>query len=67
MDKNVVIYRTSNKREPFVEWLLSLKDKIIRERIQARIRRIEQGNFGDNKRFHGIIEVRLHSGKGYRL
>ncbi|OQA91431.1 MAG: hypothetical protein BWY26_00976 [Elusimicrobia bacterium ADurb.Bin231] len=67
MDKQVIIYKTNNNKEPFIEWLLSLKERITRERIQARIRRIEQGNFGDHKYFQGIIEIRLHFGKGYRL
>ncbi|HAM39103.1 MAG TPA: addiction module killer protein [Elusimicrobia bacterium] len=67
MNKNVIIYKTNKNKEPFIEWLLSLKDKEVRARIQVRIRRIEQGNFGDHKRFRGIIEIRLHFGKGYRL
>lgn len=67
MDRHVIIYRANNNKEPFIEWLLSLKDRIIRERIQTRIRRIEQGNFGDHKYCNGIIEIRLHFGKGYRL
>ncbi|MEW6557123.1 MAG: type II toxin-antitoxin system RelE/ParE family toxin [Elusimicrobiota bacterium] len=67
MDKRVILYKTSDNREPVIDWLLSLKDRTTRERIQARIRRIEQGNFGDHKRFSGIIEIRFHFGKGYRL
>jgi putative addiction module killer protein len=46
---------------------LSLKDRITRARIQSKIRRIESGNYGDHKRFQGILEIKLDFGKGYRL
>ncbi len=49
-----------------MEWLASLSDS-YRDRIEARINRIKQGNYGDHKRFHGIIEIRMGFGKGYRL
>lgn len=26
-----------------------------------------EGNYGDHKRFDGILEIRLHFGSGYRL
>ena len=67
MGKIVALYRTKDGDEPFVDWLLSLKDRVVKERIQARIRRIESGNYGDHKRFLGILEIRLDFGKGYRL
>ena len=67
MQKTVIVYHTRDDKEPFTEWLYSLKDKIIRARIEARIARVEQGNFGDHKRFHGIIELRCDFGKGYRV
>ena len=47
-------------------WLASLSDS-YRDRIEARINRIKQGNYVDHKRFHGIIEIRMDFGKGYRL
>ena len=40
---------------------------LFRSRIETRINRIEQGNFGDHKRFQGIIEIRMDFGKGYRV
>ena len=39
----------SNGKAPVVEWLQSL-DSVIRKRITQRILRIEDGNFGDNKK-----------------
>ncbi len=65
--KSIIVYKTQNNEEPFTEWLFSLRDKIIRYRIETRIDRIRQGNYGNHKRFHGIIELRLDFGKGYRL
>jgi putative addiction module killer protein len=67
MDKVVIAYKTSKGNEPFIDWLFSLKDKILRYRVEARIIRIGLGNYGDHKRFEGIIEIRLDFGKGYRL
>lgn len=66
-EKIIVIYKTQNDDEPFTDWLFSSRDKITRHRIEARIDRIRHGNYGDHKRFHGIIELRLDFGKGYRL
>jgi putative addiction module killer protein len=67
MEKYVVVYKTQIGDEPFTDWLFSLRDKILRHRIEARINRIESGNYGDHKRFLGIVEVRLDVGQGYRL
>ena len=65
--KTIVVYKTQNDVEPVARWLFSLRDKIMRHRIETRIDRIRQENYGDHKRLHGIIELRLDFGKGYRL
>ena len=65
--KTIIVYQTQKGKEPFADWLFSLCDKIRRHRIETRIDRIRQGNYGAHKRFHGIIELRLDFGKGYRL
>ena len=67
MEKEVIAYHTHNGREPFTEWLRSLKDIGLRQRIETRVNRIRLGNLGDHKHFQGIIELRLHFGKGYRI
>ena len=67
IEKNILIYETLEGKEPFIDWLYSLHDKILRHRIEARIERMKHGNYGDHKRFHGIIEIRLDFGKGYRI
>ena len=65
--KEVTAYQTEEGREPFTDWFYSLKDSVIEQRVQARIDRVELGNYGDHKRFQSIIELRMHFGKGYRV
>ena len=67
MEKVVVFYHTREGKEPFIVWLNQLGDEILENRIWVRIHRIQQGNYGDHKRFNGIIELRMHFGKGYRV
>ncbi|MCE7951950.1 MAG: type II toxin-antitoxin system RelE/ParE family toxin [Xanthomonadales bacterium PRO7] len=54
---------------PFFDaWFSRLKDRQARVRIQARIDRVEDGNFGDHKSAGGgISELRIAYGPGYRL
>lgn len=54
---------------PFFDaWLSRLKDRQARVRIQARIDRVEDGNFGDHKSVGGgVSELRIAYGPGYRL
>jgi putative addiction module killer protein len=60
-------YLTEEGKNPYRDWLSRL-DKHIRVRIQARIMRFEQGNFGDCKAInHGVWEARLMFGAGYRI
>ena len=42
-----------NRKAPLIEWLNSL-DSITRRRINQRILRIEDGNFGDYKNYQMI-------------
>lgn len=66
--RTIEIYRASNGREPFVEWLESLKDKTLKARINNRIRRMEINHFGDCKNLgDGVFELRCHFGAGYRV
>jgi len=67
MDKIVIVYKTKDDEEPFLKWLFALRDKITKHRIEIRVERMRQGNYGNHKRFHGILEIRLDFGKGYRL
>jgi len=57
-----------NKTETFERWLLSLKDRVARFRIQARVDRLASGNAGDFKPLrNGISELRIDHGPGYRV
>ena len=54
--------------EIFDAWFESLKDKQTARRIQARIDRVEEGNFGDHKAVgEGVSEMRIHHGPGFRV
>lgn len=56
------------KTEIFTNWLDGLKDRRARARIQARIDRVEMGNFGDVAPVGGgISELRIFYGPGYRV
>lgn len=56
-----------NGKAPVLDWLNSL-DRITRKRINQRILRIEEGNFGDFKKLSDdISELRFSFGKGYRI
>lgn len=52
----------------FSDWLESLRDKVARTKIQARILRLRLGNPGDVKPIgEGVSEIRVDFGPGYRI
>ena len=52
---------------PFDEWFSGL-DSSIKARVDTRMDRVSLGNFGDTKSLaHGVHELRLHVGPGYRI
>jgi putative addiction module killer protein len=52
----------------FDKWLAGLKDKQAIRRVQVRIDRAEDGNFGDCEPVsEGVSEMRIHYGPGYRV
>ncbi|MEO8809140.1 MAG: type II toxin-antitoxin system RelE/ParE family toxin [Rhodanobacter sp.] len=56
------------KSGTFDTWLRRLRDGGARARITARLDRVAFGNFGDVKPVgHGISELRIDYGPGYRL
>jgi putative addiction module killer protein len=66
--KNLKVYATSDGKEPYTEWLESLKDYTIRARILIRVERLKMGNYGDCKSVgSGVLELRFFFGSGYRV
>jgi putative addiction module killer protein len=52
----------------FSSWLHRLRDANAVARIVGRIRRMEMGNPGDSRGVgHGILEMRIDYGTGYRI
>lgn len=60
--------RVIHTTETFDTWFAALRDKRAAARIQARIDRAEDGNFGDCEPVgEGVSEMRIHYGPGYRV
>jgi putative addiction module killer protein len=54
--------------ETFRKWRLRLKEERVRVLIASRLDRLAYGNAGDVKPVgHGISELRIDSGPGYRI
>lgn len=52
----------------FSKWLSKIRDIRALARIFTRLENLSQGNFGDSKSLRGgLYELRIHTGKGYRL
>lgn len=62
------IYQDPEGKEPFIEWLESIKDRKTRSRIITRLDRLEVGNPGDHRHVgKGVFELKLQFGPGYRI
>jgi putative addiction module killer protein len=54
--------------DTFDNWFEKLRDNAAKARINARLRRVQEGNLGDIKPVgEGVSEMRIHYGAGYRL
>jgi putative addiction module killer protein len=54
--------------ETYFRWFNRLRDRQARARINARIRRLSLGNFGDVRSIReGVSELRIDFGPGYRV
>lgn len=59
---------TIRTTEEFDEWFAGLRDRAAQMRINARIRRLSQGNAGDHRNLkNGVTEMRIDHGPGYRV
>jgi len=60
--------RSIYSTEVFDAWFEALRDRQAARRIQARIDRVEEGNFGDCQPVgEGVSEMRIHYGPGLRV
>jgi putative addiction module killer protein len=65
----IIIYSTSNGKEPYSEWEDGL-DRKTHAIIKNRLDRLQLGNFGDIKPIKGadgVWEIRIDYGPGYRI
>ena len=61
-------YQTASYEQPFRDWLRGLGDRQARHRIEARIARVAEGNFGDvEPEGEGVLELRSDWEPGYRV
>lgn len=66
--KTIIVYQDKNGNEPYTNWFNALKDKGARSRIETRLRRLEQGLYGDCEPVgEGVLELRMFFGPGYRV
>jgi len=54
--------------DTFSSWLRNLRDQRAKQKITGRLQRLKFGHFGDVEPVgHGVSELRIHEGKGYRV
>jgi putative addiction module killer protein len=65
---NIQFYRTAEGESPFLNWVRRLKDSQIKQRIQARLTRLESGNLGQHRFVAGaLLELKIDYGPGFRV
>lgn len=66
--KTPVRYVAPDGKEPFTEWLLELRDRMVRARILVKIDRLAQGNASNiDSVGEGVHELKMDFGPGYRV
>jgi putative addiction module killer protein len=66
--KQIIFYETEKGKQPFTQWLNSIKDRNTQSRILTRIYRLKIGNYGNFKRLDNeLIELKYQFGPGYRV
>lgn len=62
------MHYTIETTDTFLEWFDELKDKTVKNKILARLTRVENGNFGDHKQLsNNLFELRFFFGSGFRV
>ena len=63
-----IIHYRENGKDIFEQWLKRLKDKRAAVAIARRVKRLEDGNFGEHKPCRsGVWELVIDYGAGYRV
>ena len=66
--RKVEYYQTKAGKAPFREWLDKLNDRVGKARIDARVTRLQAGQFGKCKSVgNGVYELKDKFGPGYRI
>jgi putative addiction module killer protein len=61
-------YITPDGKNPFAEWLNSLRDLSAVVKIEQRLDRVRLGNLGNSKSVgEGVCELKIDFGPGYRV
>ena len=67
-EQEIRVYNTKDGKRPFDKWFDGLRDRNAQQRIDARLARVQLGNFGDSKTVgEGVLELRIDYGPGYRV
>lgn len=65
--KQILTYTTDDGKCPFETWLNGL-DNSLKVRVDKRIERLAEGNYGDYKKIdNDLSELRFQFGAGYRI
>jgi putative addiction module killer protein len=66
--KTVVHYLDANGADPFDDWMERITDPKVFAKINVRLKRVADGNFGDHGSVgEGVSELREHQGAGHRV
>jgi len=62
------IYKAPDGKEPYTEFLNSIRDRKAVSKIRIRLTRAESGNLGKHRTVgQGVIELKIDYGPGYRV
>ena len=59
--KQVVYYRTPDEKTPYVTWYNNIRDVRLKKAVDKRLKRVENGNYGDCESVgEEVLELRFH-------
>lgn len=67
-ERQIDYYTTEDGKQPFREWVESLRDQEGRRKVRVRIDRVSLGNLGYCESVGaGVMELKIDFGPGYRV